>query len=120
MFVLAVMATTVLATDKLLTSAGASCNDKFKQIMADNYAGDSSCQDTIKAAMTTAPTDVSQCPGGVLANVGTPVQKCMAKSQVHQLTWVLGACGAAAPAAAALGGLGLNRTRSSHVVALGP
>lgn len=81
--VLAMAASSVLATDKLLTSAGASCNDRFKKIMQEDYAGDSECQTMIKAAMTTAPTDVSQCPGGVRAEVGTPVQKCMTKSQVR-------------------------------------
>lgn len=80
--VLAVLATTALATDKLLTSAGASCNDAFKQIMTDDYADDSNCQNLIKTALSTAPTDVAQCPGGVRADPGTPVHKCMTKSQV--------------------------------------
>jgi hypothetical protein len=81
---LMLLASTALASDKTINTVDASCKDRFKSIMADNYADDK-CGDMIKAAMSTAPDSASDCPGGVIADAGSEVQKCMAKSQVSLL-----------------------------------
>jgi hypothetical protein len=78
---LVLLACTALASDKTINTVDASCKDRFKSIMTDNYAGDK-CGDMIKAAMSTAPASSSDCPNGVMADAGSEVQKCMAKSQV--------------------------------------
>lgn len=72
-------------SDKTLKTATSDCKDKFSVVIRDQYAGDKQCTDVIKQAMSTAPAtseDLSQCPEGKVADVGSKVQKCMAKTPV--------------------------------------
>lgn len=80
--VIACCASVALAGDRTLGTVSGPCKDQFSTIIRDNYAADSTCADTIKKAMNTAPKSDSDCPGGALANAGSSVQKCMSKDQV--------------------------------------
>jgi hypothetical protein len=81
---LVLLACTVLASDKTINTLNASCKDTFKTLMADNYASDEKCGDMIEDAMSTAPKSASDCPGGVIADAGSEVQKCMSKNKVSR------------------------------------
>jgi hypothetical protein len=89
LLVLAVSMPAALAStansDKTLKTVTADCKDRYSVVIRDHYAADKECTDIIKQAMSTAPTtsdDVSQCPEGKVADVGSKVQKCMAKTPV--------------------------------------
>jgi hypothetical protein len=81
-----------LAGDRTLGTVSGPCKDQFAGIMKEQYGDDASCADKIKKAMSVAPKSDADCPGGTKANVGSDIQKCMAKNQVRACSRGRGAC----------------------------
>jgi hypothetical protein len=73
-----------MQTDRTVPTAGTTCVAQFDALIAKHYAADAKCAKLIRGMLSTADPD--ECPEEE-SEAGSPVQKCMGKSEETSEAW---------------------------------